>query len=198
MIAKKCLPVALSPLPFFILMLMLSFFWHWFVFGAAMGMLVQLFFLFFFRDMPRPAGEGIVSPADGRVLHVGRTTVAIFMSLLDMHVNVMPYDGTIADMRHYEGGHAPAYGDVGTNERMEIDIASSIGTIRVVQIAGMVARRIVPYVEKGNVLKKGDRIGIIRFGSRVELTVPVSCRMVVKKGQRIRAGDTVAHLGPGA
>ena len=144
--------------------------------------------------MPRSIGEGIVSPADGKVMHAGDGRVSIFMSLLDMHVNLMPCDGKIVGMRHYDGGHAPAYGDVAGNERMEIDIESSIGKIKVIQIAGMVARRIVPYVKEGDVLKKGEKMGIIRFGSRVDVLLPENCRIVISKKQRIKAGETIAEF----
>ena len=144
--------------------------------------------------MPRTVGEGVISPADGRVLYVEHNTLAIFMSLMDMHVNLMPYEGRIVKMKHYEGGHAPAYGNVGNNERLETEIESEIGKIKVVQIAGMIARRIVPYVREGDTLGKGDKIGIIRFGSRVELVLPRSCQIVVREGQKIKAGETIAHV----
>ena len=194
MIAKKCIPVALSPLPFFLILCILSFLRYFFVFGAVIFLIVQLFFLFFFRDMPRTVGEGVISPADGRVLYVEHNTLAIFMSLMDMHVNLMPYEGRIVKMKHYEGGHAPAYGNVGNNERLEMEIESEIGKIKVVQIAGMIARRIVPYVREGDSPGKGDKIGIIRFGSRVELVLPRSCQIVVREGQKIKAGETIAHV----
>ncbi len=192
MIARKCLHIALLPLPFLLLFATLTLFSSFFLYLLLIFLLLQIFFLFFFRDMPRSIEEGIISPADGKVMHAEDGRVSIFMSLLDMHVNLMPCDGKIVGMRHYPGRHAPAYGDVGKNERMEIDIESSAGRVRVIQIAGMVARRIVPYVEEGDVLKKGEKMGIIRFGSRVDVILPEKWRVVVKRGQKIKAGETIA------
>ncbi len=192
MIARKCVHVALSPLPFLAIFLVLASINSIFLYPLFLALLTQFFFLYFFRDMPRKIGDGIISPADGRIINAEDGRVAIFMSLLDMHVNFMPYDGKIVRMKHYDGGHAPAYGDAGKNERMEIDIESSVGKIKVIQIAGMVARRIVPYIKEGDVMKKGDKIGIIRFGSRVDVLLPENCKMVVKKGQKIKAGETLA------
>jgi phosphatidylserine decarboxylase len=144
--------------------------------------------------MPRNIGSDIISPADGKVIYASDNKIAIFMSLFDMHVNLMPYDGKIVEIHHYRGEHKPAYSDVSKNERMEIEIDSSIGKIKLIQIAGIFARRIIPYVKEGEYVKKGDKIGIIRFGSRVEMYLPERCEIIVSNGQKIKAGQTVARI----
>lgn len=194
MIAKKCISTAFIPFPFFLAFLILSFFNQLFIFLTILIFLIQIFFIYFFRDVKREIGEGIISPADGRVFHAGKNRVSIFMSLFDMHVNLMPYDGRILSITHYEGVHKPAYKNVSRNERQEIEIESDIGRIKLVQIAGIFARRILSYVEKGDFLKKGDKIGIIKFGSRVELYLPENCKIVVEKGQKIKAGESIAKI----
>ena len=194
MIARRCIHIALLPLPFLIIFAILASIHSIFGYLSILFILLQIFFLFFFRDMPRHIEDGIISPADGRVMHAGDGRVAIFMSLLDMHVNLMPYDGRIVGMKHYSGKHAPAYGDVGENERMEIDVETDIGKVKILQIAGILARRIVPYIKEGDFLKKGEKIGIIRFGSRVEILLPEKCKLVVKKGQKIKAGRKIAEV----
>ena len=160
--------------------------------GLPLG-LVFLFLLVFFRDPERVAGRGFVSPADGRVLEVDPAAgrVIVFMGLTNVHVNRAPVDGRIARMTHTPGGHAPAYAPrARANERLETVLETPLGPVRLVQVAGMIARRIVPFREEGDRVKKGQRIGMIRFGSRVEMTVPKGVRFVVRVGDRVRAGET--------
>ena len=185
MIAKKCIHIAFSPMP----LLLLSFFISKYLF--IFFLMLQIFFIFFFRDIKRKIHEGIISPADGRIIE-NDGKISIFMNLFDMHVNLMPYDGKISKIKHYRGKHLPAYKNVDANHRVEIEIESDIGKIKVVQIAGFFARRIITYVNEGDYLRKGEKIGIIRFGSRVELFLPESCEIIVKRGERIKGGQTVA------
>ncbi len=194
MIAKGCVHLALLPLPFFIAFFILSFFYPFLIYIAFLLLLIQIFFLYFFRDMKRDIEDGVISPADGKILYAGRHRISIFMSIFDMHVNLMPYDGKIVSMKYFKGIHKPAYGDVEKNERLEMEIESSIGKIEIVQIAGIFARRIVPYVKEGDFVKKGEKIGIIRFGSRVEVILPESCRVVAKEGKKIKAGEKIAEI----
>jgi len=123
----------------------------------------------------------------------------IFMGLTNVHVNRAPFDGRIADVTRTPGRHAPAYRpEARENERVETVLVSALGTFRVVQVAGTIARRIVPYRQEGDRVKKGQRIGMIRFGSRVELTLPKGARLVVRAGDRVRAGEsTVAEVSRG-
>lgn len=194
MIAKKCIHIALFPLPFLILSLLFIHFHHLAIIPFSLLLLLQIFFLYFFRDVERHIEDGIISPADGKVLYAGRHSVSIFMSIFDMHVNLMPYDGKIVSMKHIYGSHRPAYGDVEKNERMEIEIESDIGRIKLIQIAGVFARRIVPYIKEGDFVKKGEKIGIIRFGSRVEIILPESCHVVAGEGKKIKAGEKIAEI----
>ena len=194
MIAKKCIHIALFPLPFLILSLFFIHFHHLAIIPFSLLLLLQIFFLYFFRDVGRHIEDGIISPADGKVLYAGRHSVSIFMSIFDMHVNLMPYDGKIVSMKHIYGSHRPAYGDVEKNERMEIEIESDIGRIKLIQIAGVFARRIVPYIKEGDFVKKGEKIGIIRFGSRVEIILPESCHVVAGEGKKIKAGEKIAEI----
>lgn len=152
-----------------------------------------LAFIVFFRDPPREIGRGIVSPADGRVLeaHPEARHVAIYMGILNVHVNRAPWSGEVANQERRAGGHAPASSaSASRNSSLEWLIDSPIGEISLVQVTGIFARRIVPYISEGARIKKGQRIGLIRFGSRVEITLPPTVRILAKVGDRVRAGET--------
>lgn len=160
-----------------------------------------VFGLVFFRDPHREPGRGIVSPADGRVLaaDVANRTLTVFMGIHNVHVNRAPLEGVVGSVVHTDGGHAPAYapGAV-TNERVETTLQTSLGPVTVIQVAGVFARRIVPYVRRGDRVRKGQRIGMIRFGSRVELRLPRGVRLAVRVGDKVRAGETtVAEVDDG-
>lgn len=151
--------------------------------------------LIFFRDPPRRIGDGYVSPADGKVIIIdrkgGSQRVCIFMSPLNVHVNRAPCDAKVVDMQYHEGTFAIASNkEAEENERMHWYLKGDKGKVEVVQIAGMVARRIVPYLEVGAEVKKGDRIGHIAFGSRVDLYLPKKVKLEVEVGQRVKAGST--------
>ncbi len=155
--------------------------------------LAFLAFLVFFRDPQREIGAGIVSPADGRVLVAdpGARRVAIFMGLRNAHVNRAPMAGVVASRRHHPGGFAIASRPGSeANERLEWTFRTDRGTLALAQVAGVFARRIVPYIGSGDKVKKGQRIGLVRFGSRVELTLPPGTRLRVAAGDRVRAGET--------
>lgn len=159
--------------------------------------LVFLFALVFFRDPERRPGDGIVSVADGRVLEADheRRKVVVFLGLRNVHVNRAPLDGRVSHMEYERGGHAPAYSPRAVdNERLETLLDTALGPVRVLQVAGILARRIVPYVIEGDRVKKGQRIGMIRFGSRVELTLPEGTRLVVGRGEKVRAGETTVAV----
>jgi phosphatidylserine decarboxylase len=164
--------------------------------------LLFLFALVFFRDPERVPGKGIVSPADGRVLAADpdRRTLTVFMNLTNVHVNRAPWAGRISRMTYTPGGHAPAYrADAARNERLETVLDTDVGQFRITQVAGVFARRIVPYRREGDRVKKGARVGMIRFGSRVELVLPRGVRVVAREGDRVRAGETtVAEVERGA
>ncbi|MEM2935329.1 MAG: phosphatidylserine decarboxylase [Candidatus Thermoplasmatota archaeon] len=191
MIAKKCFHIAFLPLPFLLAFIILSKFYPYFKFILFIFLTLQILFIFFFRDLKREIQDGIISPADGKIVEKNEK-ISIFMNLFDMHVNLMPYDGKIIKIVHYKGEHKPAFSKIEGNQKVEIEIESDIGKIKIIQIAGLFARRIVTYVKEGDYLKKGERIGIIRFGSRVEIILPENCKIVVEKGKKIKAGQTLA------
>ena len=156
----------------------------------------------FFRDPARvaPGGEGlVVSPADGKVVEiddgdpVGRR-VSIFLSPLDVHINRAPLDARVADVRYQAGRFLAAYKGKASeeNERNAVELADASGrTVRVVQIAGFLARRIVCDVGRGDSLKRGERFGMIMFGSRVDLHLPADATVAVRPGERVRGGETI-------
>lgn len=165
------------------------------------------FCLFFFRDPERaaPGGAGsLVSPADGRVIDVrpvhendllgeATTRISIFMSPLDVHVNRSPVDGTVDRVRHTPGRFHAAFADKASdeNERNAMVLTAAGRRFLVVQIAGAVARRIVCRRAPGDRLTRGERFGMIMFGSRVDLYVPPDVRVRVRRGERVRAGVSV-------
>jgi phosphatidylserine decarboxylase len=166
---------------------------------------------YFFRDPPRvtPTREGlVVAPADGTVSRVTdavppaelalgarpRTRISIFMSVFNCHVNRSPLAGRIERMVYRKGAFVSADLDKASesNERNMFVIATAAGTrIAVIQIAGLVARRIVPFVREGETVAAGQRIGMIRFGSRVDVYLPEGARPLVGEGQTAIAGETV-------
>jgi len=167
-----------------------------------------ILFLVFFRDPDRSIGKGVVACADGRIREIKRLEdevigkcimVSTFMNLYNVHVNRMPIDGRIVDVKHYSGWHLPAFKkESEKNERVILIVDSDIiGQVKIVQIAGAIARRIVLYVKKGDKIGKGDRIGIIRLGSRVDVYLPEDKikKINVKVGDFVKAGvDTVAEI----
>ncbi|MES2154836.1 MAG: phosphatidylserine decarboxylase [bacterium] len=172
--------------------------WYWLSIGA---MLVFLFFLAFFRDPQRVVANGLASPADGKVrametvvdADVGAADLlSIFMSPKDVHVNRMPLDGTVLAVLHFPGSHVPAFKkESERNERVEVLLDTAIGRVKVTLIAGTVARRIVPYIEEGQRLAKGQRIALIRFGSRCDLLVPEGrIRWKAHAGDQVQAAAT--------
>lgn len=174
--------------------------WAWTL--AVPVLALALLMLNFFRDPDRAPGRGIVSPADGVVQSIdewedGRTRVAVFMSPLDVHVNRAPLDAVVKRVTHVPGGFVPAFNkESEANERVVWILDTSLGEVEVVQIAGTVARRIVPYLASGARVQKGDRIGIIRLGSRVDTYLPPGCAPLVKVGDRAVAGVTTLAEAP--
>jgi phosphatidylserine decarboxylase len=164
------------------------------------------FSVWFFRDPERtvpPDPRAVVSPADGRVidvsavqedhfLHAPTTRISIFMSPLDVHVNRSPIAGRIAQLEHTPGKFRAAFEDKASldNERNAMVLEQGGRRFLVVQIAGAVARRIVCRRGVGDVLGRGERYGVIMFGSRVDVYLPADVRPVVKKGDRVAAGET--------
>ena len=181
-------------------------FWFWSIdqisiyLPACIG-IILLFCLNFFRDPERLVPMGInhiVSPADGKIISI-RTqdddyqVVSIFLNIFDVHVNRMPITGTIMDIEYNKGKFLMAFehNACDENERNIITINSLIGTIRLVQIAGLIARRIICYANKGKEIEIGDRIGFMRFGSRIDLILPTKINLEVKMGQKVMGNTTI-------
>lgn len=172
------------------------------------GLLIVLFalLLVFFRDPRRspPPGEGsFLAPADGRVIEVKQVyephfledeglKIGIFMSLLDVHVNRAPVEGQVALVEHVPGQFLQAFRPEAAevNEHNLIGLQSRYGRVLVKQVAGILARRIVCWVEPGRELQAGERLGVIKFGSRVEVYLPPGAEPLVRMGDQARAGMT--------
>jgi phosphatidylserine decarboxylase len=165
------------------------------------------FFSFFFRDPDRltPSGDdAVIAPADGRVLVAGAAIaegsppgvwqqISIFLSPMDVHVNRIPVSGRVTRVTYTAGRFLPAYRhDAGSaNERSEIWIEHRGLTIVVRQIVGMLARRVVCRVQTGAEVRAGDRVGIMKFGSRMDIFVPPTAKIIVRVGDPVRGGETV-------
>ena len=177
------------------------------LFISVLLLLLSFILLVFFRDPQRKTGKGIVAVADGVIReiesgedsNVGKCTkISTFMNIHNVHVNRMPLDGEIKDIVHYDGAHLPAFKkESEKNERVILLIKTNIGIVKIIQIAGTLARRIVPYVKSGDIVKKGEKIGLIRLGSRVDIYLPAKKikSITVKVKDRIKAGeDTIAKI----
>lgn len=202
--AKEGLPFILIGAGITILLLIPGFVWL----PVAAG-IVTLFVVFFFRDPERnpPSGsELVLSPADGRVLEVvtvegdrnplgePAVKVSIFMSIFNVHVNRIPMDGVIEEIRYHPGKFLSADLDKASseNERNIVILRTSESRrIVVTQIAGLIARRIVCRVADGEQMTAGQRFGLIRFGSRLELLMPADTTISVRRGDRTQAGVTI-------
>lgn len=174
---------------------------------AAVSLLLTLFVFYFFRNPERapPAdSQAVVSPADGTVIVVEQVPItplgapslkiSIFMSVFNVHVNRVPFDGTVLDVFYHRGKFFDARDGRASceNERNGIVLEISGGArIAFVQIAGLIARRIVCYATVGDKLKRGERYGLIRFGSRLDVYLPVEVEPLVKVGDLAVAGETV-------
>ncbi|MBY0371317.1 phosphatidylserine decarboxylase family protein [bacterium] len=176
--------------------------------GTVVLALLAAYVVFFFRNPERqiPGGvEQVACPADGKVIFVGqatekeflqeeRTKISIFMSLFDVHINRVPVDGTVEGLKYHPGRYLAAWDDRSCeeNERNTVLLRTQRGeTMVLVQIAGLVARRIVCYPQKGAFVTKGQRLGLIQFGSRVDVYLPPGAKPLVHLGDRVKGGETL-------
>jgi phosphatidylserine decarboxylase len=183
-----------------------------FIFGGKIVgiilLVVTLAVTGFFRDPDRviPTGEGlIVSPADGTIVSIVNlkpdsdvaatsTRISIFLSPLDVHINRIPVTGKVQEVTYQRGKFMAAYKDDASsrNEQNTIELADERGRrLRVAQVAGVVARRIVSRVFQGQQVHRGERFGLIMFGSRTDTYVPGDCKIEVAEGQRVKGGETI-------
>jgi len=173
-----------------------------FAYLSAGAPLLSGFVAYFFRDPAReiPGEPGlVVSPGDGRVVEVltlsesGQTRISIFLSLFDVHINRSPVAGVVRGVLYRPGRFLPANLDRAAleNERNELSIDSGIGEVRLSQIAGVVARRIVCWKKAGDPVSAGERIGLIQFGSRLEVVLPRGAKPEVAVGSRVKGGSSI-------
>ncbi len=168
---------------------------------AGVFLALAAFCAFFFRDPERHSPDdrnAVLSAADGRVTEVGTeqdgsTRISVFLSLFSVHVNRSPVRGEVIGTRRRRGSFRAAFRKDAAerNEQNEVEIRAETGTVRVRQIVGVVARRIVCRVAPGDLLAAGERFGMIRFGSRTDLLLPEGFEAAVAPGDRVRAGLTV-------
>ncbi len=180
---------------------------------SLISLAVTIFVLYFFRDPVRvapTAADAIVSPADGKVIAIEEVfddkftnehvyKISIFMNVFNVHVNRVPFPGQVLDIQYRPGRFYSANSDRAAleNETCAVIMESNEGQkFAFVQMAGLVARRIVCWAEKGDVFKIGQRFGLIRFGSRVDVYLPNKVQIEVRNGQKVRGGETVLGYFP--
>jgi len=203
-------PIAKEGLPFLIPVILLTIFGGivgWKVW-MSLGILFSLFIAYFFRNPRRviPNLQNIIlSPADGRIIHVGECEedrflkekvlkVSIFMSLFDVHLNRVPISGKVLERNYLPGRFLVASVEKSSllNEQNAVILETEDRMkILLIQIAGFVARRIVCYAKTGDTLRKGEIFGLIRFGSRVDLYLPPAVKPIVRVGQHVKGGESI-------
>jgi phosphatidylserine decarboxylase len=185
-----------------------SFFLRWTILGAVLCALA-VFIFSFFRDPERSIPQdssALVSPADGRVVVVtdepraGRPgkRISIFLAIWNVHVNRSPAAGTITRLEYRPGRFLPAWDSKASsqNEQNIFTLATASGEIELKQIAGWIARRVVSWKKLGDTVARGERIGLVRFGSRVDLWIPGESEILVKVGQAVKGGSSVLARWP--
>ena len=181
--------------------------------GAILLVVVAIWVAYFFRDPERTGERGerlVIAPADGRVVQITEVDepaflkekalrVSIFMNVFNVHVNRYPVSGVVRYVQHNPGKFLNAAAEKSSleNEQMSVGIESGSNRVLVRQIAGLIARRIVTYSKDGERVNQGDRMGIIRFGSRVDVFLPTTAEPRVKVGDATFAGVTVVAEMPG-
>jgi phosphatidylserine decarboxylase len=204
------IPIAREGYPFIVFIAFVTFIFALLGYDlvAFITLLLTGFVIYFFRDPERisPDDEDVVvAPADGKIILVEKIfddrfvnedvyKISIFMSVFDVHVNRMPFAGVVEKIQYGPGSFYAANTDQGglANEHCGV-ILSTEKNFRyaVVQVAGLLARRIVCWIEKGDAIGRGKRFGMIRFGSRVDLYLPQNIQLEVSSGQKVKAGETV-------
>ncbi len=191
---------------FFAAVTLLSFFFraHW---VTAVAIVLTVFMLYFFRDPDRSAVPDLNSfyaPADGKVIQIRETfedellkeqmiEVSIFMNAFNVHVNRVPCEGTVKEVKYYPGRFMAAFKEEASkaNEHINMVMECTHGNVMMRQVAGLLARRAVCRVKPGDALDQGDRYGIIKFSSRVDLFLPIDTDVKVQLGDRVKAGETL-------
>lgn len=202
------LPVFIFSIVLFLLFVLLGNIVSLFI--AIISFIFVIFLLFFFRDPEREVPEGknlVLAPADGKVILIkpfdnlefmdgGGTLVSVFMSVFDVHVNRVPISGVVKYFKYNPGRFSPAFKDKASqeNEQTELGLENEYGKVVLKQIAGIIARRIVCKLKPGDSVRAGERFGMIRFGSRLDLFLPENVQIKVKLNHRVRAGETIIGI----
>lgn len=199
-------------IPAFIFSLM--FFFSFFLLGAlllliggVLFLIMTIFLVFFFRDPKRKIPQGddlILSPADGKVFSIepfyyhpffdsGGKRLSIFLRITDVHINRAPVSGTVKCLRYIPGRFYPAFKSESSegNEQNEIWLENDRGKIVLKQVAGFLARRVVCNLKKGEKIEMGEKFGMIKFGSKVELLLPKEVEILVSLKEKVKAGETL-------
>ncbi len=171
------------------------FFW----FPAAIFLGLSVFVAYFFRDPERNivAGDNsIVSPVDGKVVNIEKNEegyrISIFLSAFNVHVNRAPVSGKIVLQKYQPGKFLVAWDEKASVENEQVQMTfEGKKTVKIALIAGILARRIIPYTKQGDEVAIGDRIALIRFGSRADVFIPAGCRVTTSKGERVKGGLSV-------
>jgi phosphatidylserine decarboxylase len=196
---------AIFPLPFFAIAIILFIVFNksldlTYLYLSAGVFYLGLLLMLFFRDPDRktPSGENLViSPADGKIVRLDdgseEPSLSIFLALHNVHVNRSPVNGVIKTVTHYRGKFHAAFRPeaMKENQRNEIEIETENGIVRVHQVTGAIARRAICYKKPGDHVKAGERIGLIRFGSRVDLFLPPGAKLNITPSRKVCAGETV-------
>jgi phosphatidylserine decarboxylase len=209
------IPIAKEGLPYIIgaSVLLLGCILLGWTFFAGLALIITLLVINFFRDPERTSPQiphSVVAPADGLVVFVGKAAtgrfldkeaikISIFMSIFDVHVNRVPFPGEVENVHYEKGKFFSANLDKASTDNEHNAVILRIPgdeKIVFVQIAGLVARRISCWLRPGDVVRRGERFGLIRFGSRVDLYVPQESHLAVKEGQRVKAGESIVCYYP--
>ena len=205
----KIAPEGLPFIAIAIVIAALGAYFSWRAFGVLF--VLAIFVAAFFRDPAREIPQGdhlVVSPADGKVVLIvptpkghaageGATQLSIFLSVFDVHINRAPIAGRITDVVYNKGEFLPAFDDKASlrNEQNRAFIDGPDGRVGFTQIAGLIARRIVFRKKVGDLVTRGEQVGLIRFGSRTDVFLPKGSALMVKVGDRVSGGSSViAHL----
>ncbi len=189
--------------------MVISFLLHWIII-SKLFLLLLIFSIYFFRDPDRFApkiSDSFLSPADGKIIEIKKfyseyfgeecLKISIFMSVFDVHINRLPFKGKIKKKIYNKGKFFNASLDKASkyNEKMIYYVESDNFTYKVTQIAGLIARRIISYVNENDQLNSGDKIGMIKFGSRAEVEIPAKfIEVIVSEGQQVYGGETILGL----
>ena len=194
---------------FFALITVLSIIFraHW---VTVVAIMLTIFMLYFFRDPDRhalPVTNSFISPADGKVIQIRETVedeisnermieVSIFMNAFNVHVNRVPCEGTVKEVKYYPGRFMAAFKEEASkaNEHINMVMECKQGNVMMRQVAGLLARRAVCRVKPGDSLKQGERYGLIKFSSRVDIFLPLGTEVKVQLNDKVKAGETLIAL----